>query len=53
MHKQKYKQVYPCTKCEYAATQASSLKKQIENKHQGARYPCSHCDHAATAAGWN
>ena len=37
---------YPCNKCEYAATTASSLKIHIEIKHEGVRYPCNKCEYA-------
>ncbi|XP_023339871.1 zinc finger protein ZFAT [Eurytemora carolleeae] len=44
----KYKQVYPCNKCEYSASTSGNLKIHVENKHEGVRYPCSHCEYAAT-----
>jgi len=39
---------YPCSHCDYVATQASNLKKHVESKHEGVRYPCSHCDYVST-----
>ena len=42
------RQKYPCGKCDYVATQAGSLKRHIEYKHEGVRYPCEHCKYAAT-----
>ena len=41
---------YPCSQCEYIATQASALKRHIESKHEGVRYACSQCEHVATTA---
>ena len=41
---------YPCSQCEYIATQASSLMIHVENKHEGIRYPCSQCEYIATTA---
>ena len=38
---------YPCSQCEYIATQASALKVHVENKHKGVRYPCSQCEYIA------
>ena len=41
---------YPCDKCEFAATDASNLKKHVESKHEGVRYLCDKCEYAATTA---
>ena len=37
---------YPCSQCEYIATQASNLKVHVEYKHEGVRYPCSKYEYA-------
>ena len=39
---------YPFDKCEYSVTEAGSLKRHIESKHEGVRYPCDKCEYAAT-----
>ena len=42
---------YPCSQCEYIATQAwSAPKVHVQNKHGGVSYPCSQCEYAATHA---
>ena len=42
---------YPCSQCEYSATDASYLKTHVENKHEGVRYPCPKCKYDATQKG--
>ena len=39
---------YPCDLCDYAATQASSLKKHKESQHERIRHPCDECDFIST-----
>ena len=53
MHKEnKHEGVrYPCSECEYVATQAGNLRLHKENKHEGVWYPCSECEYVATQAG--
>ena len=41
---------YACSQCNYAATTSGTLKKHLENKHEGVRYPCLQCEYAATTA---
>ena len=43
---------YLCSQCEYSATDASTLKRHVENKHEGVRYPCPECKYAATQKGY-
>jgi len=39
---------YPCSICDYKATQKSHLKTHVNAIHNGVRYPCSKCDFKAT-----
>ena len=39
---------YPCTQCDYRATQQGDLQKHIQSKHEGIKYPCNQCDYQAT-----
>ena len=39
---------YPCDLCDYAATQASSLKKHKESQHERIRHPCDECGFIST-----
>jgi len=39
---------YPCSKCEYAATTSSDLRRHTESKHEGIRYSCDKCEYSAT-----
>ena len=43
--KSKYK--YPCSLCDFVASQAGNLKIHIERKYKGVRCPCSECELSA------
>ena len=47
----KFSVKYPCNKCEYEATQKSSLKNHIQSKHEGVWYDCNQCDYKAKQLG--
>ena len=38
---------YPCTECDYQATQQASLKTHFNSKHAGVTYPCDQCEYKA------
>ena len=42
---------YPCTHCDYQATQKQNLKLHFDSRHAGVRYPCMHCEYKATNKG--
>ena len=44
--------IYPCDKCEYAATRAEQLREHIKRKHERVRYPCEKCEYSTTARGY-
>lgn len=43
---------YPCPECEFVATRADTLKRQIERKQKGVGYPCSPSDYVATRSSY-
>ena len=42
---------YPCTICDYQATQQGDLTKHKRSIHQGLKYPCTVCEYQATQQG--
>ena len=39
---------FPCSQCEYKATQKGNLQKHIKSVHEGQISPCSHCGNRYT-----
>ena len=40
---------YPCDKCNYQATEQSSLRKHKKSVHDGVKYSCDKCNYQT---GW-
>ena len=38
---------YPCSQCDYVATQMSHLNRHVQSKHELIKYPCSQCGYEA------
>ena len=48
-HRSKHQGVkYPCSQCDYKATQSGHLKEHVESVHEGVKYPCNQCQYQAT-----
>ena len=39
---------YPCTQCEYQASEKPNLYRHMNSIHHGINYPCSICDYKAS-----